>query len=268
MTVRIKFCKFGVLKFIGHLDVMRFFQKAIRRAGIDVVYSKGFSPHQIMAFASPLGVGLTSDAEYLDVELNSCEEPEVMMRRLNEAMTEGIAVTGFQVLPELLPNQRKETAMSLVAAADYLISLKDGYDAGLDKPEFETKFREFLSQEEIRILKKSKKSEKETNIRPMIYGYHFPERDAFADSCAQRYENGIRIFLQVSAGSAANLKPELVMEAFAEFTGIAYNQFAWQIHRLEVYKDLALAGMSQLKVAAAAAENQLPPRKLVPLTAE
>ena len=53
MKLRIKFNKYGPVRFIGHLDVMRFFQKAIRRAGIDVAYSQGFSPHQIMSFAAP-----------------------------------------------------------------------------------------------------------------------------------------------------------------------------------------------------------------------
>ena len=48
------------MKFIGHLDTMRFFQKAIRRADIPVAYSEGFSPHMIMSFAAPLGVGTTS----------------------------------------------------------------------------------------------------------------------------------------------------------------------------------------------------------------
>ena len=71
MKVRIKFAKSGAMRFIGHLDVMRFFQKAIRRAGIDVAYSEGFSPHQIMSFAAPLGVGLCSNGEYMDIEVKS-----------------------------------------------------------------------------------------------------------------------------------------------------------------------------------------------------
>ncbi len=65
MKIRIKFRKYGVMKFIGHLDIMRFFQKAVRRSGIDICYSEGFSPHQVMSFAAPLGVGITSDWEYL-----------------------------------------------------------------------------------------------------------------------------------------------------------------------------------------------------------
>ena len=57
MKVRVKFSKEGPIKFIGHLDVMRYFQKAIRRAGIDIAYSAGFSPHPILSFAPlfPLG---------------------------------------------------------------------------------------------------------------------------------------------------------------------------------------------------------------------
>ena len=75
MKIRIKFRKWGVMKFIGHLDMMRYFQKAVRRANIDIRYSEGYSPHQIMSFAAPLGVGITSDGEYLDIEVDSAHSP-------------------------------------------------------------------------------------------------------------------------------------------------------------------------------------------------
>mgnify|MGYP001042815149 CR=1 FL=1 len=83
MKIRIKFAKQGTMKFIGHLDVMRYFQKAMRRADVDIRYSEGFSPHQIMSFAAPLGVGITSDGEYLDIEVVPPEE--------------GSRLTGFEV---------------------------------------------------------------------------------------------------------------------------------------------------------------------------
>ena len=57
MKVRIKFSKQGPVKFVGHLDTMRYFQKAIRRAELPVAFSGGYSPHMIMSFAAPLGVG-------------------------------------------------------------------------------------------------------------------------------------------------------------------------------------------------------------------
>ncbi len=52
MKIRIKFAKEGTMKFIGHLDIMRYFQKVMRRADVDIRYSEGFSPHQIMSFAA------------------------------------------------------------------------------------------------------------------------------------------------------------------------------------------------------------------------
>lgn len=86
IKVRIKFSKHGALKFIGHLDIMRYFQKAFRRSGIDIAYTEGFSPHPVMSFAAPLGVGLESDGEYLDVELNTPENMEEVKYKLNEQM--------------------------------------------------------------------------------------------------------------------------------------------------------------------------------------
>ena len=67
MKIRVKFTKEGDLKFIGHLDVMRFFQKVLRRAEVVICYSAGFSPHQIMSFSAPLSLGLTSEGEYMDM---------------------------------------------------------------------------------------------------------------------------------------------------------------------------------------------------------
>ena len=83
MKTRMRFVKCGSMKFIGHLDCMRFFQKAIRRAKLDVAYSKGYSPHQLMSFASPLGVGVTSDGEYIDGLTSGSEtniKPELVMQ--------------------------------------------------------------------------------------------------------------------------------------------------------------------------------------------
>ena len=99
MKLRIKFKKYGAVRFIGHLDVMRFFQKAIRRAGIDVAYSQGFSPHQIMAFAAPLGVGLTSNGEYMDIEVNSIASCQDVQERLNRVSVPGIEVISVKILP-------------------------------------------------------------------------------------------------------------------------------------------------------------------------
>lgn len=126
MKIRIKFSKQGNMRFIGHLDIMRYFQKAMRRADVDIRYSEGFSPHQIMSFAAPLGVGLTGSGEYLDIEVLSTESSGRMVERLNAQMAEGMEVLSFKRLPDSAGN-----AMSLVAACDYTVSLKKDYEEAL-----------------------------------------------------------------------------------------------------------------------------------------
>ena len=70
MKLRVKFTKHGIVRYIGHLDMQRYFQRVNRRAGIKVVYSEGFSPHQKMSFAMPLSVGYESDSEYFYMEFS------------------------------------------------------------------------------------------------------------------------------------------------------------------------------------------------------
>ena len=119
MNIRVRFSKYGFLKFIGHLDVMRYFQKAIRRADIDILYSEGYSPHQIMSFASPLGLGITSEGEYMDIAVGQTDSSVESIRRLNAQMAEGIEILSYRQLPEKSTN-----AMASVAAADYVVDFR------------------------------------------------------------------------------------------------------------------------------------------------
>ena len=96
MKVRVKWTKTGVLKFIGHLDVQRYFQKALMRAELPVSFSKGMSPHQIMSFAAPLGLGMTSEGEYADISFDWTYSSEEMLSRINAVMNEGISVLEFK----------------------------------------------------------------------------------------------------------------------------------------------------------------------------
>ena len=119
MRIRIKFRKYGVMRFIGHLDIMRYFQKAMRRANIDIAYTEGFSPHQIMSFAAPLGVGITSDGEYLDIEAKSTKSTQESIAALNSVMVDGIEITQYVAL-----RQDEKKAMTAVGAADYIVYFK------------------------------------------------------------------------------------------------------------------------------------------------
>lgn len=222
MKIRIKFRRFGTMKFIGHLDLMRFFQKAVRRANIDICYSEGFSPHQIMSFAAPLGVGIISDGEYFDIEVNSTMSTKAAMDALNATMVEGIEVTGYVKLPD-----NAKTAMSLVAAADYNLSYKEGYASPYTAEEWKKIVEEqFHSKNEFTIIKKTKKSEREVDLKPLVYKFTVEEVD------------GSPVFyIFLSTGSNDNIKPELVLASLYEKCGLSYEPFAIQIHRMDVFAD-------------------------------
>lgn len=113
MKARIKFRKYGALRFIGHLDVMRFFQKVMRRADIPIAFTTGYSPHMIMSFANPLGIGLTSDGEYFDIELREAVNSLDAVRRMNEACVEGIEVLSIRRISD----EKKMTGMTILAGA-------------------------------------------------------------------------------------------------------------------------------------------------------
>ena len=221
MRMRVKFTKTGPVKWIGHLDVMRYFQKALRRAEIPAAFSGGFSPHMLMSFAAPLGVGITSDAEYFDIDLAQEISSAEMVSRLNAQMTEGVRVLSAVRIGE----DKNAKGMSLVAAAAYEVRFRASRPF---LPEnWEISFASFMEQPEIRVMRKTKRSEAETDIRPWIYGWETaPDR----------------ISLLLSAGSVHNLKPELVVQAFAAGLGIEVPGDALMIHRKEIYAEICENG--------------------------
>ena len=126
-----------------------------------------------------------------------------------------------------IPEGKASKAMSLVAAADYLVSFREG----MELTGWREKIAEFYGQDSIVIMRKTKRSEKETDIRPWIL---------------QLEARGEGIFMRVSQGSVHNLKPELVLEAFARFLGQELAPMALLIQRLEVYAELEEQGEKRL----------------------
>ncbi|WP_270394698.1 TIGR03936 family radical SAM-associated protein [Mediterraneibacter massiliensis] len=223
MKVRIKFRKYGAMRFIGHLDVMRFFQKVMRRAQIPIAFTGGFSPHMIMSFASPLGIGLSSDGEYFDIELQEPINGEEAVRRMNAACVEGIEVVSFRQIAE----EKKMTGMTILSAAEYLTTVSKG----TFPPDWKEQLNRFYEQPQIRIVKQTKRSEQKVDIRPMIYKLSV---------------KGDTIYMQNAAGSAENLKPGLVMEAFLHFLQLPAEEFRFSHHRLEMYANVGTEGQRRL----------------------
>lgn len=211
MKVRIKFTKRGVLKYIGHLDLMRYFQKAFRRTDIDVLYSKGFSPHMIMSFAQPLGVGVESDGEYFDVEVSDNENVSLFADKLNDQMAEGIVVLGAFVLPEKSVN-----AMASVAACDYEI------DFYKDSPLTEELIEKFKNSAEVIYIKTTKTGDHPINVKDFVFDIKLVSDHV--------------LFAKTDASSAGNLKPQTLIESILKLNDLNTVDYPYHILRKDTFK--------------------------------
>jgi len=208
IKLRLKFEKSGAMKYIGHLDVMRYFQKLFRRAGTDIAYTTGFHPHQIMSFANPLGVGIESTGEYMDIAMNSKPDIPSLIESLNRENVEGFKILDAALLPE-----GTGKGMAEVARADYVISSQQPVTGDM--------ISSLMEQPEINIEKKTKKGMKLMDIKPGIH------------ELALRDDGSV--FMSLSAGSVLNIRPELVLKAIFDHEGTDIRPFSYHITRLEQY---------------------------------
>lgn len=217
MKLRIKFSKHGPIVFIGHLDMMRYFQKAMRRAEVDISYSGGFSPHQIMSFAAPLGVGLASNGEYMDIGVDSLTSAAQVKDALNAVMVEGVQIESVKLLPDNAVN-----AMSSVAAAKYSVVLREGHEKTVD---FFGQISDYLAQKEILVTKETKKGHKEIDLKSHIYEFSY---DDVSNS----------VTLMVDASSSGNIKPGFVLQDYYKFCGATAGEFDFIITREDTYTNI------------------------------
>lgn len=231
------------MKFIGHLDVMRYFQKAIRRSDVDICYSGGFSPHQVMSFAAPLGVGITSNGEYVDIEVNHTKDSETMIACMNQVMSEGFEIVSYRALPDTASN-----AMSIVAAADYTVAFRPGHEPeGMTEKEWFDRLIAFYGRPAVVVSKKTKKGRTDVDLKPLVY-----------ELKPAVWEDGRpALFMKISTGSTSNIKPELVLDAYYGHLGQERPAFAHMVQREEVYADMAEENLKEKGIHEFAALEQL-----------
>ncbi len=211
MKTRFKFTKEGYVKFVGHLDTVRLFQRAIRVAKLPIAYSQGFNPHALVYFAMPLAVGVSSEAEYMDVVTSIDQDASEMMTKLNAVLPEGIHITQAFTLPDQGPS-----LMSLVQVADYTIALSNDISE-----EQVLACKQALEKETLLITKKTKKGMKEVDIKPLVRSVEFIKE-----------AEGYTLDIQVAAGSTENLNPELLLNALSEGQSTTWD---YSIRRKELY---------------------------------
>jgi radical SAM-linked protein len=213
MKIRVKFTKQGNSKFVGHLDTVRFFQRAIRQAGIPIAYSEGFNPHARVYFAMPLSVGVSSIGEYMDIMIKEDMDAEGVKEKLNKVLPKDI-----QIIKAFVVEGKQDSLMSLVERAKYRISIQKDT---LPK-EYTQIFSEKLQKEALEVQKKTKKGLKQVDIKHLIFEIEIQDR-------ADVYE----IQLEAAAGSTQNLSPDLFLTAILGKEVV--ESLKYEIIRLELF---------------------------------
>jgi len=117
--LRIRFRRGKEVKYISHLDLMRLWQRAFNRAGISLAYSAGFHPHPRISLAAPLALGVTGDAELMDIVVDKWVSPHSLATALSEQLPPGIEIQQVFPLPLTMPSLQSQ-----VRYAEYRIELE------------------------------------------------------------------------------------------------------------------------------------------------
>lgn len=210
--VRIFFSKTGRAKYTSHLDTMRTLTRALKRSGLPLWYTQGFNPHLYMTFALPIALGYESSCESLDVRLTQEMDFDTIVKRVNGSFPPGFAAYNA-AYPVMEP--------SAIAWADYDVRLI--YE-DMDVAEQMRRFGTFLNQPVIEVIKKTKKGEKEIDIRPLVQVLE-----------AAQQEDAIVLRLRLASGNTVNINPTLFLKAFYTWANLLPDGV--KIVRTAIYND-------------------------------
>ncbi len=196
-VVRIRFARKGSLSYVGHLDLMRTFERSLRRAELPLLHSQGYNPRPMLVFALPLGVGISTSDDYIDVSLSEEIDVAVLIARLTPMLPEGLFVLDGWMVPE-----DSGSIMALVTAASYRLSAPGITDA----------VQKLFLLDEVVVEKKSKGQLRKLDIRPLLLKVE-EESLPNQDMCT--------VF--VCAGSHENVRPDLLLSALTVYVDYPKN---------------------------------------------
>ena len=222
MRALIRFGKKPRLRFISHLDLQRFFQRAVNRTGLPIAWSQGFNPHPVMSFGSALALGWTSEYEVIDIKLSA-----PMGRGRVEAAVRAALPEDLPVLEVRMIDDRHPAPMAQVRMSDYAIAL-----TGADADRVYEQAAAFMARDSVMAVRKTKSGEREIDIRPLAIAL-------------RRTDDGLYGRLMLTERDT--LKPDLLVKALADMAGVAPPEA--RIHRLALLgeaPDGAIAPLMQL----------------------
>lgn len=220
MRYLIKYTKESNIKFISHLDLMRTIQKVVRRSELPAKYSQGFNPHMALSIAQPLSVGVYSSGEYMDLILTEEVDTDEIIKRLNEKTASGIKFLMATRIPDTLPNEKKmPQAMALIDACRYTIKILYNNVEGLEE-----EIKNLLDKSQWNAVKKSKKGEKEVDLKTFIYEFKYWVKD-----------NELILNVLIKSGSREHLSADVLAKYIEENTSNANKEAFIDIKREEMY---------------------------------
>ena len=196
MKMLVIFEKKERLRHVGHLDLMRAMQRALRRSGVPIAFSKGFNPHLLLTFAAPLSVGMAGLREVMEVPLSEEISEEEFKEKLRSALPPELPCVAVRAVDD-----RHPAPMALLGAASYLINIKENTGPLI------AAIPALLQKDSVMVIKKTKSGDKPTDIRPMIYDLKAVGEDSIACTLA--------------LCEAATCKPEMLLDALAQEAGIS-----------------------------------------------
>ncbi len=186
--LRIVFGKFGALKYTGHLDTSKMWERVLRRANLPILYTRGFNARPRIQLASALPLGITSECEILDVAFKERIKLDNLTGRLLSVSPSGLQIYNIKEVPAKSP-----ALQTLVRGAEYRIRFEDGIDSSL----LQTHIDAILSAESIIEVKekrgkKGKLKKSTVDLRPFIHDLQINEQGDLIASLAVGERGNIR----------------------------------------------------------------------------
>lgn len=217
MRLRMAYAKMDDAKYIAHLDLMRVFERALRRAEIPVAYTEGFNPRPKISFGFALAVGVEGEAEYVDVEIRGEPDIEEVLGGLQKQLPPGIRLLRGQLL-----TAGAKPLMAVLNRAAYRLRLP------LTEPVQQERLREavdhWLGREQVMYSRFTKKGPADKDIRPWV------------KSLAGEIRDGEIIFdMEIELGNAGSVRPEEVIAGLKELENLPLDLDGLGMRRTGVY---------------------------------
>ncbi len=217
--IRVKYKKEDEMIFISHLDLQRLLHRALRRAKINLSYSEGFNPDPKLSYGNALALGVESQGEYVDIEIEDDIEVDEFLERINNQLPEGIKFIKGQEIDPKTPS-----LSSVIVYGEYIFNID--LDTPLSKEFVKSRVLNFVKSEEIIVTKTNKKGRKvEVDIRPLIKNFDLVSLD----------DKKVTFESTIATGSKANLNINILIPQILNMLDLEIDPREVSVLRRDLY---------------------------------